>query len=318
MSFQSSNFPRDYEGECIEHMHANGIFFDSSLKCDGKLHRFSMDAKKHQPDEWYVCHEGTSLKGSPYLTCTYGTWSGGQEGYVYRSYVANKTLSNDELFEVKTREKERRKLFDQQREEDQANRVRQAFEVWEQSIEQPTLPGHLTYLERKQVKAYGIKYRVEKDGDPVIIIPLCNIEGEFQAIQKIHEDGTKRINGAKKGNFHLIGSIEEDRPLYVVEGYATGASIHEATNSPVVVTFDCGNLKSVVLNLREKYPTANLIVAADDDRKTPGNPGKNKAEEAAKAYGCALILPVFPKEAKLPLSGCFTDFNDLQSHLKLP
>jgi putative DNA primase/helicase len=57
----------DYERECIAHMNANRISFEGPLKRDGELHRFSGDAKSHKPDEWYVCHEGVSLKGNPYL-----------------------------------------------------------------------------------------------------------------------------------------------------------------------------------------------------------------------------------------------------------
>ena len=81
------NHSVNHELDCLSHMHANGISFDGPLICDGKLHRFSMDAKKNQPDEWYRCYQGISSKGNAYLNCYYGSWSGGQETFTYNSYL---------------------------------------------------------------------------------------------------------------------------------------------------------------------------------------------------------------------------------------
>jgi len=295
----------------------DGIPFDGPLVCDGKLHRFSTDAKRNQPDEWYICHTGRSERGNEYLTCIYGTWSGGQERYVYKSYESDKVLSYDELSEVRAKETTRKRLLEQELQTEKEKRVQRACESWEQSVNDPSLPGHSIYLQSKQINAYGIRYRVERGGSPVIVIPLCNIQGELQAIQCIYEDGTKRIYGLKKGNFHVIGVIEAQSQIFIAEGYATAASIHQATNSPVIVAFDCGNLKSVIHNLREKYPQAKLVIAADDDRETPGNPGKTKAEEAAKAYGCDVIIPIFPEGLASSSNKCLTDFNDLHVHFGL-
>ncbi|MFC7556311.1 hypothetical protein ACFQU7_34900 [Pseudoroseomonas wenyumeiae] len=41
----------------------------------------------------------------------------------------------------------------------------------------------------------------------------------------------------------LIGrKLKPGTPLLVAEGYATGATLHEATRLPVVVAFNAGNL----------------------------------------------------------------------------
>lgn len=186
--------------ECIAHMHANGISFDGSLKTDGELHRFSRDSRKNQPDEWYVCYEGISQKGNPYLVCRYGTWSGGQENYTYKSYDFGSGVSQDELIEIGLKEDERKQIFEKHQKEDRERRIKRAQEVWEQSVKEPTLPVHFVYLKHKQVNAVGLRYGVKYDGTPVIVIPLSNIEGELQAIQCIQEDGTKKIYGSKKGN----------------------------------------------------------------------------------------------------------------------
>jgi len=306
--------PTDLMTGCIAHMQANGIPYDGCLKADGELHRFSRDSKKNQPDEWYVCYEGISQKGNSYLVCRYGTWSGGQENYTYKSYDFGSGFSQDELIEIRLKEDETKQLFAKQQREDRDRRIKQAQEVWGQSVKEPMHPGHSTYLKNKQVDAFGLRYRVDYDGTPVVVIPLYNIEGELQAIQCIQADGTKKIYGPKKGNFHVIGVIEAESPIFIAEGYATAASIHQSINSPVVVAFDCGNLKSVVSRLREKYPYAKLLIAADDDRETPGNPGKSRAKEAATAYGCTVITPFFPSDLDLSSDKCLTDFNDLYVH----
>ncbi len=303
--------------ECIAQMHENGILLDGCLKPDGELHRFSRDSKKSQPDEWYRCHQNISSKGNLYIVCYYGTWSGGQDTFVYNSYETNRWISQEELAEIHAKEEQRKKQLDQELHEEKKRRIEKAQETWDQAIQNPTTKGHTSYLERKQVNPYGIKYRVDYQGIPAIVIPLRSINGQLQAVQCIQEDGTKRIYGAKKGNFHVIGEIKAQSQIFIAEGYATGASIHQATNSPVVVAFDCGNLKSVVHNLREKYPQAKLVIAADDDRETQGNPGKTKAEEAAKACGCDVIIPIFPEGFTSPSNECLTDFNDLHVHFGL-
>ena len=103
--------------------------------------------------------------------------------------------------------------------------------------------------------------------------------------------------------------------LLIAEGYATAASIHEATGRPVAVAFDAGNLAPVVRALRGRYGAARIVVCGDDDRATAArtgrNPGREKAAEAAKlARGRA----VFPEG--LP-DGDGSDFNDLHAHAGL-
>ncbi len=69
---------QELEKECLQQMQENGISFQGPLNTNGEIHRFSMDSKKRQPDEWYIAYQGTHQNGNPYLCCTYGTWSGGQ------------------------------------------------------------------------------------------------------------------------------------------------------------------------------------------------------------------------------------------------
>lgn len=75
----------------------------------------------------------------------------------------------------------------------------------------------------------------------------------------------------------------------------------------MAVAFNAGNLEAVALALRAKYPHLKIIMAADDDHLSEGNPGKAKAQDAAQAVGAWLALPSFP--ADRPDKA--TDFNDL-------
>ena len=83
-----------------------------------------------------------------------------------------------------------------------------------------------------------------------------------------------------------------DREVFLCEGFATGATVHEATGRTVVVAWDCGNLPKVAELLRARYP-GRLVLAADNDHRTPGNPGLAAAFELAERFGIPFASPVF-------------------------
>lgn len=132
-----------------------------------------------------------------------------------------------------------------------------------------------------------------------IAVPLRDIAGALWALQVIQDNGTKLFPkyGRKSGCFHLMGDLAADKPLAVGEGYATMATVHEATGWTAVVALDAGNLMPVCRALREKYPGQRLVVTGDDDRDKDDNPGRTKAQEAAKAVGAVVALPQFPEAA---------------------
>lgn len=109
----------------------------------------------------------------------------------------------------------------------------------------------------------------------------------------------------KRGAFHMVGAVGSDVPvLAVAEGYATAATVHEATGWPVAVAFDAGNLEPVARAMRKARPSARLVVAADNDHRTAGNPGITKAQVAAEAVGGVVIAPEFEPDDN------GTDWND--------
>jgi putative DNA primase/helicase len=196
--------------------------------------------------------------------------------------------------------------------------ARSAARLWTEATDAPKDHG---YLIRKGVLPHGVRvYRGnlslhEMPCDGAMLVPIRNAAGELRSLQfiaaeKCNEGGDKRYvySGERIGCYHAIG--KPNGVICLVEGYATGASVHEATGHAVAVAFDAGNLKDVALALRAKYPELQIIVCADDDYRTAGNPGIVKATQAASAVGGLVAIPDFG--ADRPDSA--TDFNDLASH----
>ena len=115
------------------------------------------------------------------------------------------------------------------------------------------------------------------------------------------------MGGRVSGCYFSIGSIQDAKVLCIAEGFSTGATVHEATDYPIAVAFNVGNLLAVATTMREKFPELTLILCADDDYKVDGNPGLTRATEAAQQVNGLLAVPKF--DANRPDKK--TDFNDM-------
>ena len=111
--------------------------------------------------------------------------------------------------------------------------------------------------------------------------------------------------GRVTGLYSLIGVA--GKVICIAEGYATGASIHAATGHAVAVAFNASNLGPVAGAIRKNHSDARLIVCADDDAGTAGNPVLTRAGAAARGTGALVAVPAFG--ADRPPGA--TDFNDL-------
>lgn len=184
--------------------------------------------------------------------------------------------------------------------------------------------GASPYMQRKGFAGLaGLGVRHAPGG--WLLVPLRDAAGHLWNLQRIAPtkpaDGSPEKlflkGGRKSALWHLVGTLPDttrNNPppaLLVCEGFATGASLHQATGHPVAVAFDAGNLRPVALALHQRYPAARLVVCGDDDSdtqaKTGHNPGRTKATDAAQAVGG---LAVFP--GGLPPGG--SDFNDMHQH----
>lgn len=157
------------------------------------------------------------------------------------------------------------------------------------------IPADHPYLIAKGVKAFGIRW--QSSGN-LLVVPVRDIDGVLHGLQFISADGCKKFKTGtvKTGHFHKIGRTK-DNTIIIAEGYATGASIHQATGHAVVVAFDAGNLLPVAQVIRSKFPDMTIIIAADNDQATAGNPGVTKATAAALAVNGLLAVPSFQEVA---------------------
>jgi len=187
------------------------------------------------------------------------------------------------------------------RQAEQAEAARGAARRWASAG--PASPSH-PYLARKAVGAHGIR----QEGD-ALLIPMRD-GAELHSLQTIAPDGDKRFlpGGRVAGCYFSIGKPGDT--VCIAEGYATGATIHETTGYPVAVAFNAGNLEAVARTLHARLPEARIILCADDDCGTAGNPGIAKATAAAVAAGGLVAAPDFGLDRP---EGA-TDFNDLARH----
>lgn len=213
----------------------------------------------------------------------------------------DKPINADEWKEFQRQIAEARKQAERERQAAQAVTAEKSAVLWKKA--KPAKEDH-PYLMRKSVKAHGIK----QTDDGRLLVPLFDASGKLWSVQAIDGGGDKRFfpDGRTKGCYFPLGG-KPTTALCICEGYATGASIHQATDYPVAVAFNAGNLKAVAEAIRAKLPEARLILCADDDHGTEGNPGLTKAREAAQAVGGLVAVPDFGPERPEKA----TDFNDL-------
>lgn len=198
---------------------------------------------------------------------------------------------------------EAKKQATAERRAQQTKAARTARKLWDRGL--PALFDH-PYLVAKGAKPYGLRMH-----NGALAIPLRDASGTLRSLQFIDRDGGKRFlkDARTRGCYHAIGT--PDGTICIAEGYATAASVYEATGHAVAVAFSAGNLLPTAEALRKKFPDMTIVIAADDDAGTPGNPGLTKATEAALAVGGLLAIPSFG--ADRPQGA--TDMNDLhQSH----
>lgn len=190
------------------------------------------------------------------------------------------------------------------------------------------------YLQRKGIKSHGLRIgawekidnengTVQIISDRALLIPVRDTKKTVHSLQaifagKIYGDRDKDFvtDGAMSGLFYSFGKPvvtrvgDADRTVILIgEGYATLASAHECTGHAAIVAFNAGNVPKVANALRERFPDAVLLMLADNDRNTEGNPGVKKARQAADEVGGLVAIPEFDDAD--PAHAEATDFNDL-------
>ncbi len=277
-------------------MRAAGLEHGGPILADSKIHRFKADGDS-KPNSWYVLHAGPPGAGA------FGCWKRDVkikwcDGTVELTPEQSQRVG-DHWQEVE-RERER---------EEQARHAKaRQTAAWILKRSRPARTLN-RYLSRKLVAQVGDAH--ERGG--ALVVPLRDVSGVLHTLQFIQPDGSKRFlrGGRVAGCFTAFGNVTTST-IVVCEGFATGASIHEATGLHVVCAMHAGNLDPVVASLRVQNPDVDIIIAADNDQWNDGNPGLTKAMATAQIRGARIAVAEFSDTSTRP-----TDFNDLHQFMGL-
>ncbi len=317
----------------------------NGLVVNGSIQRCKVTGERGKPG-WYVLHEMQGEDG-PLIVGSYGVWRGTDNG-AQKIRIDRSQLSDQQWRALQERIREDRKKAEAERRKQAQRAALRAQKVWAKCL--PTDPtGANDYLLRKGVQAHGIRFTPSG----ALVIPMLDVAGDIHGLQfilsrKTHKHRIEKTGRdkefwpaglQKKGRFFQIGM--PSGVTVIAEGYATAASIHEATGLPVVVAFDANGLVDVAPVLRKRYKTVRWLIAADDDdfqkcrhcrlpvRVSQGktcphcgedhkarNAGVEAAEAAALAVDGAVVVPRFQDDEKRwqafeSRGSKITDFNDL-------
>lgn len=322
---------------------ALGLIIDKPLDTSGKIQRWLVDGEDREKRGWSKLGEWTSSRDNTYIVGAFGVWHGNDDGKqkieLPKSDGTENGLSKEDLAAIKAKQALTNKQIEADRAAEAKRAARWAANVWEHCA--PATEHD--YLTRKQIKPNGARLLESLEGMTLtglddanqyrissakgsLIIPMHNHHAEVCGLQFIlPKDNPRRVKTgrdkefwptgmAMSGTFGLIGHIKRNGILLLCEGFATGASLADATGQTVAYAFSANNLIKAAKALRKAYPVLHILICADDDYLTEGNPGCEAAAAASAAIDhCAWTKPNFLHEDGTdPRNGKkLTDYNDL-------
>lgn len=329
-----------------------GLLIDSQrLTIDSRIQRWPvLDGKGNDKPGWTKLKEWQSKKGHRYIVGCFGIWSGNDDGYTRielpkRDAPDLPTLSDEEIAAAKAAQKAAQQAIAEERKREVKTAAAWAAQVWSKCA--PAVEHE--YLTRKQIGANGTRilggiedlalpgiddtnlWRLQKSSG-ALVVPMHDTNGNICGLQFIYPKGhdfkDKQFwptGMAMGGTFGVIGGLRRAGVLLLAEGFATAASLHEATAQPVAYAFSANNLGKAAKQIRDKYKLLRILICADDDYLTEaagnGNPGVDAAMLAASSIEhAAWVNPNFlDADGKDLRNGKkLTDFNDLAVLTGLP
>lgn len=335
------SFQVNYD-DAVRQIEALGIRLDKPLRFDAKTQRWMIEDGDRERRGWTRLREWTSDAGNTYLVGHFGIWRGNDPGTIKIELPQRDkgpALSKDEIAALRAAQKEAAKRIEAERRAEALTAARWAATVWHACA--PT--AEHDYLERKQIGSHGTRilgaveglklagiddanwYRLGQAAG-ALVVPMHDVKGSVVGLQFVYGKGHPRrakierdkefwpSGMAMGGSFGVIGHLRRTGVWLIAEGFATAASLHEATGQTVVYAFAANNLLKAGQAVRKKYPALRLLFCADDDYLSEGNPGCKAAAEACAALEQAeWMKPDFtgPDGADLREGRKLTDFNDL-------
>jgi len=277
------------------HCEASGLVI-KDLIADGEIHRVPhISSKKGALDGWYILHLSGKIPVGVAGCWKEPTFESKWMADIGRNMSFSERLEHDKWVAEFKAKREADRVASQQvaaeKAEDEVGTYADA------SADHP-------YLIRKRIEPHGIK--IDRAGR--LVVPVIDQEGEILSYQTIDAEGNKRfLKGGKiEGGFYELRGNR--KVIFIGEGFATCASIHQATGFTTLVAFDCGNLAKVAKSAKEMFLGSRIVICADNDQFTEGNPGIAKGKAAASLVFGEIVYPTFNES---DLSSKPTDFNDL-------
>lgn len=328
-----------------------GIVLHEPIDIHKKYQRWKIEGSKgKETPGWSRLKEWVSKAGHRYIVGYYGVWRGNDDGYTRielpgRDAPDLPVLSDEEIAAQKAAAKAAAQAVAEQRRAEQKRAAGWAAQVWACSI--PAVEHE--YLARKGIGAHGTRvwngstdlkldgideanfWRLGKSVG-ALVVPMHDVAGAVCGLQFIfpngHEFEGKQFwptGMAMGGSFGVVGGWRRTGVLLLTEGFATAASLNEATTLPAVYAFSANNLGKTTKAIRAKYKQLRILVCADDDYLTEQKTGKNPGVDAAMLAAseiehAAWMKPGFtgPDGADLRGGRKLSDFNDLAVLTGLP
>jgi phage/plasmid primase-like uncharacterized protein len=257
-----------------------GLHAPRDIVLDGEIHRFASDDDAHKKPGWYIGFE------SPIPVIVFGCWKAGFTSQK-RAETNIKYTRADEM-KLLSQIAEAKKKRDAELERKHELAAETVELIWSNCV--AASPDH-PYLKRKGISAHGARVT----GDGRLVVPLFSEDGELSSLQYIDGEGNKlyHTGGVTGSRFWLFGAIKQT--LYIAEGFATAATIHEATNEAVCVAYSANNLSNVTGIMRAKYGAMqNIVIVADND---VSGVGLNEATKASAKHGARVVMPPIQGDA---------------------
>ena len=236
--------------------------FDVYPVSDGEFHRFKgPDDKRH--NGWYV------------FNSTYGAFGNWKSG-INVKWSERRQLSDQERRELERRIAVERKARREECLKRQQAAAEKARRIWQRAVPVTVHP----YLEKKRIRPHGIRQL-----DDALVIPMYR-NREVQSVQRIYPGGKKRFlkDGDTYGTYYPMGHI--NGRLWIAEGFATAASVFEATGDATSCAFSGLNMAKVAKAFRKQFAELDIRIAGDKD-------GERFANEAMIACLGKAAIPVF-------------------------
>jgi len=256
--------PEPIEVQIKSAMEAAGFAPPKALSIDGRVHRFDTDAKGKKAG-WYV------FFGDGIPAGRFGCWKAGSD-IPWRADVG-RGLTDAEQMALARRTAEARRLRDEETKKRHETVADVVDTIWSGCVAAD--PEH-PYLIKKQIGAHGARVT----GDGRLVLPVY-ADGKLSTLQYIDHDGNKLFHGGGRAaeGFHIIGDDVGGSTIHVAEGFATAASIHEATGLPCAIAYSASNIPAVVAALAGR----DVYVVADND-------GQGTGEKYARQSGARYLV----------------------------